>query len=201
MLQRLLILLAWGGVLSVSVGLLAACNTTKSSDVASADRAANAAPAGDTVRLAPATAAAVPETTVKVGYMLGREIQYEVPLPKLLQEFISEFGDGTVIDKVMVTPVQDKPTDKPMYYLVGMGQLNGQFRAMALPLKVGNDKSLYLAPSADRHIAQGFNCAFCYFRFTRSRVSGVDCSETSSPSTDRRCSYRIEPRNHLFAKR
>ena len=120
----------------------------------------------------------------------------------MLQQFIREFHDGTVVDKVMVAPAQDGPRGKPTFYLVGMGQLNGQFRAMALPLEQsGENGGLYLQTNAARHIAEGTNCVLCYFRFSRGKVTGVDCSEESTGNVERRCEYRTEPGNAFFAKK
>lgn len=144
------------------------------------------------------------EIAVRIGawQTKAKEMDFGIKPENLLGQFIHEFGDGTVIDKVLVTPVQDTPKDKPTYYLVGMGQLNGQFRAMALPLKFSaDDGSLYLLPSAARHFAIGTNCVLCYFSFSRGEVTGVDCSEESTGAVERRCAYKTVPGNGFFANK
>jgi hypothetical protein len=183
----------WVGVL----GGFTACHTPKTAEPKSAESAAGAA---SRPTLPDSTQAAKPvEQSVRIGYMLSRDMHYDIKPESLLKEFIAEFGDGTVIDRVSVSPIQDTPRDKPVYYLVGMGQFNGQFRAMALALyESADDHGLYLKPTASRHIAQGFNCAFCYFRFSRGKVTGVECSEASTGTTERRCSFKVEPLNHFF---
>ncbi len=185
------------GLLIAVLSGLSACHTPKTAEPKSAESAAGSS---GRPSLPDSTQAAKPvEQSVRIGYMLSRDVHYDIKPESLLKEFISEFGDGTVVDRVSVSPVQDTPRDKPVYYLVGMGQLNGQFRAMALVLKESaDDHGLYLQPTAARHIAQGFNCAFCYFRFSRGKVTGVECSEASTGTTERRCSFKVEPMNHFF---
>jgi hypothetical protein len=132
----------------------------------------------------------------------AKVMDFEVKPERLLQQFIREFNDGTVVEKVLVAPVQDGPRAKPIFYLVGMGQLNGQFRAMALPLEQSNDDgALYLLPTAARHFAEGSNCALCYFSFNKAKVTGAECSETSTSTVERACAYRTAPGNTFFAKK
>lgn len=196
--------------------LVGSCNSTKAPDpgapqpqvAARPSLPATESPAAGTA--ATGTAATAPpapkpeETSVRIGAWLteAKEMSFDVKPERLLAQFIREFNDGTVMDKVMVAPAQDGPRGKPTFYLVGMGQRNGQFRAMALPLEQSNDDGgLYLQPSAARHVAEGTNCVMCYFRFSRGKVTGVDCSEESTGTVERRCEYRSLPGNGFFAKK
>lgn len=202
---------ALAGVLVAGV-VAGGCNSTKKSEQGSTQPTAvsaarptlpASAPAAATPG-APAEAPKLEETSVRIGAWLtqAKEMDFGVKPEALLQQFIREFGDGTVVDKVMVAPAQDGPRGKPTFYLVGMGQHNGQFRAMALPLEQSNDDGgLYLKPQAARHIAEGTNCVMCYFRFSRGKVTGVDCSEESTGTVERRCEYRMEAGNKFFAKK
>ena len=89
-------------------------------------------------------------------------IDYIVPPQDLMQPFIREFADGTVVDKVMIRKVQETKSDKPGYYLVGMGIRNGAYRAMALELDVASDNSLYLSGNSKKFICgAGSGCSFC----------------------------------------
>lgn len=192
-------------------GLLSACSSPKGVEQGSAAPAEAAAqrptlPAapGAEAAAAPAPAAAPEVITTRIGEWQTqlKEMSYDVKPERLLQQFIREFNDGTVVDRVMVAPAQDGPRTKPTFYLVGMGQLNGKFRAMALPLDQNADNGgLYLPATAPRYIAEGTNCVMCYFRFTRGKVTGVDCSEASTGTVERQCEYRTEKGNGFFAKR
>ncbi len=188
------------------------CNSSKGTEQRSAEPASATsrptlptAPAGTSPQAAPEAAPApVVKASVRIGTWLTqrKEMEFDVKSEALLQQFIREFGDGTVVDKVLVAPAQDGPRAKPTFYLVGMGQHNGQFRAMALPLdQSADDGALYLPPTAARHIAEGSNCVLCYFRFSRGKVTGVDCSESSTGTVERRCEYRTETGNKFFAKK
>ncbi len=206
-------------LLGLGLGLLVAlggCNSSKSVEQHSASpeptttgarpslpATANPAPAA---AAAPASAVVAPAkpTSTRIGAWLtqAKEMSFDVKPERLLQQFIREFDDGTVIDKVMVAPIQDGPRTKPTFYLVGMGQLNGQFRAMALALEQSNDDGgLYLRPTATRHLAEGSNCVMCYFRFSRGKVTGAECSEESTGTVDRRCTFRTVPGNGFFSKK
>ncbi|GAB3830850.1 hypothetical protein GCM10028895_47440 [Pontibacter rugosus] len=41
-------------------------------------------------------------------------VDYIVPTTELMQPFIREFGDGTVVDKVMIRKVQETKDDAPL---------------------------------------------------------------------------------------
>ncbi len=108
-------------------------------------------------------------------------IDYIVPPQDLMQPFIKEFGDGTVVDKVMIRKVQESKQDKPGYYLVGMGIRNGFYRAMALELDVSADNSLYLSSSSNKFICGATaGCSFCYFMFSGNQITGCEC-ESRAP--------------------
>ena len=220
-----LVIGARGARALLGLGLLVAvggCNSSKSVEQHSAASGAAATGARPSLPAPPAPAAAgaaadapaagaaaapaVPAkaTSIRIGAWLtqAKEMSFDVKPERLLQQFIREFGDGTVIDKVMVAPIQDGPRTKPTFYLVGMGQLNGQFRAMALALEQSNDDGgLYLLPTATRHLAEGSNCVMCYFRFSRGKVTGAECSEESTGTVDRRCTFRTVPGNGFFSKK
>ncbi len=206
-------------LLLVAALAVGACNSSKKPEQASAqaqavtDRptlpgtpppTAGTSPAAAATPLAPAAAPKPEVTSVRIGAWLtqAKEMSFDVKPEGLLAQFIHEFNDGTVVDKVMVAPAQDGPRGKPTFYLVGMGQRNGQFRAMALALDQSNDDGgLYLQTTAARHVAEGTNCVMCYFRFSRGKVTGVDCSEESTGTTERHCEYRSLPGNGFFAKK
>lgn len=136
---------------------------------------------------------------VKIGFILGSDISYEVPMEILLQAFTAEYADGTVVDRVMVNADPAAPRTKPVFYLIGMGKREGQFRAMALQLRVAEDKSFWLSPSADRNFAEGFKCRFCFFEFVKGQVSSAACAEKGEKiAPDRRCDFRTEKGNQLL---
>lgn len=108
-------------------------------------------------------------------------IDYIVPPQDLMQPFITEFGDGTVVDKVMIHKVQETKQDEAGYYLVGMGIRNGSYRAMALQLDVASDNSLYLSSQGDKFICGATaGCSFCYFTFSGNQITGCEC-ESRAP--------------------
>jgi len=123
-------------------------------------------------------------------------IDYIVPPIDLMQPFIKEFGDGTVVDKVMIRKVQEAKTDKPGYYLVGMGLRNGSYRAMALQLDVASDNSLYLSSQSDKFICGATaGCSFCYFTFSGNQVTGCEC-ESRAPGN--LCEQKESSTNQLL---
>ncbi len=138
---------------------------------------------------------------VKIGFILGSDVSYEVPMEVLLQAFTAEYADGTVVDRVMINADPAAPRNKPVFYLIGMGKREGQFRAMALQLRIAEDKSFWLAPSADRNFAEGFKCRFCFFEFTKGQVSSAACAEKGeNAAPDRRCDFRTEKGNQLLRR-
>src|SRR6188768_3028710 len=53
-----------------------------------------------------------------LGQMVFDSVAYAVPVENMMQPFIDEFGDGTVIDHAQIRRVQATPKDKPYYYVV-----------------------------------------------------------------------------------
>lgn len=123
-------------------------------------------------------------------------VDYIVPTTELMQPFIREFGDGTVVDKVMIRKVQETEEDEPAYYLVGLGMQNGAFRSMALELDLAADNSLYLSSKGARHICKSsIGCGFCYFTFSGNRITGCQCS---SRAPGNNCEHRFSESNTLL---
>lgn len=144
----------------------------------------------------------VGEVPVKTydGRLLGQvvfdTVEYIVSREELLQPFIREFGDGTVVDKVMIRKVQETKNDKPAYFLVALGIRSGSFRSMALELDVASDNALYLSSSGSKHICQsGVGCNFCYFTFSGNRITGCEC-ESRAPGNN--CSHKFSEKNSLL---
>ena len=71
---------------------------------------------------------------VLLAQVVFDSVDYIVPKQELMQPFIKEFGNGTVVDRVMIRKVQDNKELPASYYLVGLGIRNGSFRSMALEL-------------------------------------------------------------------
>ena len=123
-------------------------------------------------------------------------VDYIVPRQDLLQPFIREFGNGTVVDKVMIRKVQETKDDKPAYYLVGMGMRNGAFSSMALELDVASDNSLYLSSKGAKHMCQAAaGCDFCYFTFSGNKITGCECS---SRAPGNNCVHKFSQENNLL---
>lgn len=140
------------------------------------------------------------DSTTFEGQLLAQvvfdSIDYIVPPQDLLQPFIKEFGDGTVVDKVMIRKVQETKQDKAGYYLVGMGIRNGSYRAMALQLDVTSDNSLYLSSNSDKYICGATaGCSFCYFTFSGSQITGCEC-ESRAPGN--LCEQKSSTTNQLL---
>ncbi|WP_242927313.1 hypothetical protein [Pontibacter vulgaris] len=123
-------------------------------------------------------------------------VDYIVPRQELMQPFIKEFGNGTVVDKVMIRKVQETKADKPAYYLVGLGIRNGSFQSMALELDVASDNSLYLSSKGSKHICQASHgCDFCYFTFVGNKIVGCECSSRVPGSN---CEHKVSQQNALL---
>lgn len=113
----------------------------------------------------------------------------------LAAAFIRQFGDGTVIDKVLVRPSPSAPKESTIYYLVGMGLHDGRFRAMALPLRNTGNGALLLTPDAERYVLTGSGCPTCFFDFEGNRIIGSSCGDNSGGNS---CSFQILNENSLF---
>lgn len=131
-----------------------------------------------------------------LGQVVFDKVEYIVSRQELLQPFIREFGDGTVVDKVMIHKVQETKEDKPVYYLVALGMRSGSFRSMALELDQASDNALYLSSSGSKHMCQsGSGCGFCYFTFSGNKITGCEC-ESREPGTN--CSHKFSQSNSLL---
>ncbi|TXK49668.1 hypothetical protein FVR03_06135 [Pontibacter qinzhouensis] len=127
-------------------------------------------------------------------------VDYIVSPEQLLQPFIQEFGDGTVVDKVMIRKVQEDKGSKPAYYVVGIGLLNGAFRSMALPLDVASDNSLYLSTQATKYICNGnTSCGFCFFTFKGNEIVGCSC-DTNQQADPNQCKQQVTEGNMLLKR-
>ena len=129
------------------------------------------------------------------------KVSFKTSQATLATAFIRQFGDGTVIDRILVRKAPPlTPGEKTTCFLVGMGLKNGNFRAMALPLTPSPDGSTYyLSASAARYIISGIGCPACYFNFDdNGSIVGSTCSENSGGSS---CDLKVVPSNALFATR
>lgn len=140
--------------------------------------------------------AEVPYDGVLLAQVVFDTVDYIVPTEQLMQPFIKEFGDGTVVDRVMIRKVQETKEDEPAYYLVGLGMQNGAYRSMALELDLAADNSLYLSSKGSRHICKSSaGCGFCYFTFSGNRITGCQCS---SRAPGNNCEHRYSEGNTLL---
>ncbi|MDX5419791.1 MAG: hypothetical protein LPK09_11295, partial [Hymenobacteraceae bacterium] len=134
---------------------------------------------------------------VLLAQVVFDSVDYIVDRKDLLQPFIKEFGDGTVVDKVMIRKVQETKNDKPGYYLVGLGIRNGAFRSMALQLDVASDNSLYLSSNSSKYICNaGPGCEFCYFTFVGNKITGCECATRAAGNN---CGYKTTENNELLS--
>ena len=172
------------GLLGLPVGLLLlACETTKRG----ADEYAT-----------PSRSSSIGARRFKshpVALITDSTTEFKTPQSRLAASFIREFGDGTVVDKVLVRKAPAGPKEASSYFLVGIGQRQGRFRAMALPLVASGDGTHYLSPTAERYLLSSVGCPTCYFNFEDGRIIGTLCSENSGGSS---CDLSVEPNNTLF---
>ncbi|WP_242917115.1 hypothetical protein [Pontibacter liquoris] len=123
-------------------------------------------------------------------------VNYIVPKQELYQPFIREFGDGTVVDKVMIRKVQETKEDSAVYYLVGLGIRSGAFKSMALELDMTSDNSLYLSSKGGKHTCQAApGCEFCYFTYSGNKITGCECS---SRAPGNNCVHKFSQQNSLL---
>ncbi|WP_439879831.1 hypothetical protein ACSX1A_11690 [Pontibacter sp. MBLB2868] len=133
---------------------------------------------------------------VLLAQVVSDSVHYIVSKEVLLQPFIREFGDGTVVDKVMIRKVQEVEEDTAAYYLVGLGMRNGAFRSMALELDIASDNSLYLSSQGDKHMCQAsIGCSFCYFTYSGNKITGCECG---SRSIENKCVHKVSQTNGLL---
>ncbi|GAB3204189.1 hypothetical protein ABID22_002974 [Pontibacter aydingkolensis] len=134
---------------------------------------------------------------VLLAQVVFDSVDYIVDRKDLLQPFIKEFGDGTVVDKVMIRKVQETKADKPAYYLVGLGIRNGAFRSMALQLDIAADNSLYLSSKNPKFMCHaGPGCDFCYFTFAGNKITGCECSARAAGNN---CAHKVSETNSLLS--
>ena len=141
------------------------------------------------------TKATVPNK--QIAQVTGDDVKFKTSQSELATAFIHEFGDGTVVDRVMVHKAPAEPNEPTVYYLVGMGLHNGMFRAMALPLLGGGDNTVFLSPTATRYIITGVGCSSCFFNFEGDKIVGTLCEGNPGGG---RCDLRSESGNTLFPK-
>lgn len=133
---------------------------------------------------------------VLLAQVVMDSVHYIVSKEALLQPFIREFGDGTVVDKVMIRKVQEVEEDTAAYYLVGLGMRNGAFRSMALELDIASDNSLYLSSQGAKHMCQAsIGCSFCYFTYSGNKITGCECG---SRSPENKCVHKLSQTNGLL---
>lgn len=131
-----------------------------------------------------------------LGQVVFDSVVYIVTRQEMLQPFIKEFGDGTVVDQVMIRKVQETKDDEPAYYLVGLGMRNGAFRSMALELEVAADNSLYLSSKGSKHMCHaGAGCNFCYFTFSGNKITGCECEDRAAGNN---CTHKFSETNTLL---
>jgi hypothetical protein len=134
----------------------------------------------------------------QIAHVTDSITEFKTPRPELARAFIRQFGDGTVVDKIMVRKAPGGPKTGGQYFLVGLGLRSGSFRAMALPLTSGGDNTYYLRPSAERYIITSVGCPTCFFNFEDGRIVGTSCVDNSGGS---RCDLKIEANNELFTNK
>ena len=175
------------GLLGLLVGLLLiSCEATKG----------GADEYGTPSRLLTSTVAK--PASQKIAQVTDSATVFKTPQSQLAAAFIQQFGDGTVIDKILVRKAPVGPQETPVVYLVGMGQLNGNFRAMAVPLTSGGDNTYYLSATASRYVLTGVGCPACFFDFEDGRIVGTTCAENASGS---RCDLKTIASNDMFSSR
>lgn len=173
----------------LALTLLAACETSKRSFP---EVGTSAAEDGDADRRRRTEA-----NSKQIARASDTKVEYIVTRAQLAQEFIRQFGDGTVIDRVTIRKVQEKTSDPAVYYVVGLGLRNGMFQAMAIPLQTSSDQSLYLTSNAARYIISSVGCTSCFFNFEKNQITGTTCEENTGGS---RCDLRVIDGNTFFAR-
>lgn len=123
---------------------------------------------------------------------------FRTPQSVLAAAFIKQFGDGTVIDKILVRPAPSAPKEPTTYYLIGMGLHDGNFRAMALPLRNTGNGVLSLSPDAERYVLVGRGCPTCFFDFEGSRITGSSCDGNAGSGY---CTLKVLDENTLFTRK
>ena len=130
-----------------------------------------------------------------VGQMIFDSVAYSVQPEQMLQPFIDEFGDGTVIDHAQIRRVQATAKDKPYYYMVGIGMKNGDFRMKALELYASSDNSLYVTPQSRKYISTSEDCHFCMFIYSKNVITGAECQSRDESEP---CTFKVEDHNSFM---
>ncbi|RZK16334.1 MAG: hypothetical protein EOO56_20175 [Hymenobacter sp.] len=183
------------GLLSLLVGLLffTSCETSRRRE--SSDPTREAQSIADE-----ATASSAAATTRQVAQVNeAGPPTFKTTESVLATAFIRQFGDGTVIDKILVRPAPSAPKEPTVYYLVGMGLHDGKFRAMALPLRNSGNGALLLSPTAERYVLTGSGCPTCYFKFEGSTITGSACDDNSDGAGS--CTLQVLNGNTLLVRK
>ena len=132
-----------------------------------------------------------------IAQLEGGKTTFKIPQATLAAAFIRQFGDGTVIDKIMVRKAPAEPDEPAVCFLVGLGLKDGNFRAMAVPLVLSPDGgTYYLNASAARYVITGVGCPACFFNFDQGgSIDGTTCSENSDGGT---CNLNVLAGNSLL---
>jgi hypothetical protein len=179
------------GLLS-SLLLLASCETARRREAGDPTREAQ--------RLSDAAGASLSgsASSRQIMHLDGKgAVKYKLSQAVMAAALIRQFGDGTVIDRIMVRKAPGSEEKQPVYYLIGMGHQNGAYRAMALPLRGTDDSTYYLTPTASRYVITGVGCPSCYFDFEDGHIVGTTCDDNSGGSS---CTMKVLDANEVFAK-
>jgi hypothetical protein len=179
------------GLLS-SLLLLASCETARRREASDPTREAQ--------RLSDAAGASLSgsASSRQIMHLDGKgAVKYKLAQSVMAAALIRQFGDGTVIDRIMVRRAPGSEEKQPVYYLIGMGHQNGAYRAMALPLRGTDDSTYYLTPTASRYVITGVGCPSCYFDFEDGHIVGTTCDDNSGGSS---CTMKVLESNEVFAK-
>ena len=108
-----------------------------------------------------------------------------------------EFNDGTVVDKVLIAKNHPDKSKPAIFYLVGYGLKNGQFRSIAYELARSEQGGLYLSRISERHVCFSTSrCKFCTFTTAGNRINGCECTDATTTNT---CDHTSAVSNNLFA--
>ena len=155
----------------------------------------NAGEFGTPTRVDPATTA---PATRQIVRLTTDGLEYVMRRNELAAALTRQFGDGTVIDKVLVKAAPAATGTPAKYYLIGMGLNGGNFRAMALPLTGSTDSTYSLNPRANRYILTGRGCPMCFFNFEDGEIAGTTCAENTGNVV---CDFKSESGNEMFTRR
>ena len=189
LLPRLFGLLLLGSLAALLMLSASSCETTRTRE--------NSDPVREAQRMSDTDANLKRESaTRQIVHLTGDGgMSYKTPRASLAAAFIRQFADGTTIDHINVSKAPGSDKKDPVYYLVGSGWLDGNYRAMAVALRGTDDSTFYLSPDADRYVLTGKGCPTCYFDFENGYITGTTCDDNSGGST---CTLKVLPANKLF---